>query len=185
MNLPFPIVISNELELCFKNCYKSILIQPSLRTLNQWQVYLFPKSGVFKSTILTFFIYFKNFPAQAPQVDFQTGVFHPHIDFSTSKCDVASIIGEWNSQIKVYTLLNRIYDTFVDLTPLINGQQQQFYNMEAAKLLKNGLEIYSKKALELLPKNDELIENKELNTPKRWNQMKEKLVLSLCSSENI
>lgn len=184
MNLPFSIVISNELDLCISNCYKSILVQPSLRTMKQWQVYLFPTTGIFKSVSITFFIYFEDFPNRPPQVHFQTGVFHPNVDVSSLKYDTNAVIGEWNSQMRVYTLLNSIYDSFIDFTPMINGQQQ-FYNNEAAKLLKSRFEIYSKKALEIFPKNNDLTENNELNTPKGWNKKKEKIMLSLCSSENI
>ena len=175
--LPLPKLIQLELESCYTNCYKNILIQPSIRNLKQWQVYLFPTSGVFKSFTLTFYISFDNYPRSPPLVTFQSGLIHPYIDPS-SKFDVKLLFNGWNPQIRVYSVLNSIYDSFIEV-PIPQGNCP---NMEAVKYLKQGTEAYSKKALDQLPKI-KIDDNRELNEPKKWNPFKEKLVISLYQTK--
>ncbi|OHT08872.1 Ubiquitin-conjugating enzyme family protein [Tritrichomonas foetus] len=175
MDFPIEKVIQLELSSCHSNCNKGIMIQPSLRNITQWQIYFFPASGVFKSCILTCFIYFDNFPNDVPQVVFQSGVVHPYVDHSTFRYDTSPFFTEWNLQTRVYSLLNSIYDSLVDI-PL---PTKICANQEAARFLKQGVSTYEKKALEELPRSEDPNNQNEINTPKRWNATKEKLMLSL------
>ena len=173
--LPIEKQLLLELESCHKNCNKGIIIQPSLKNLSQWQIYLFPASGTFKSCIITCFIYFENFPNSVPQIVFQSGVFHPLVDHSTFKYDTSRFCSEWSLQNRVYNLLNSVLDSFVD----IQVPSKSAANMEAVKYLNQGMEQYQKRALDELPAHQSPKGNSEIDTPKRWNAQKEKLVYAL------
>lgn len=181
MSLPLEKFLQLELSSCHRNCNKGIIIQPSLRNFSQWQVYIFPSEGVFKSCILTFFIYFNNFPSNVPEVIFQSGVFHPYVDHSTFRFDTSPFFTEWNVQTRVYLLLNSIYDSFIDI-PKPQGNSA---NLEAVRYLQKSLNAYEKRALEELPKHEEPNNQNEINTPKRWNAQKEKLMNSLFSQKKV
>lgn len=176
MNFPIEKLLQLELASCHRNCNKGIIIQPSLRNSSQWQIYIFPSSGVFKSCILTFFIYFNNFPAEVPEIIFQSGVVHPNVDHSSFKYDTTPFFTEWSLQTRVYTLLNSIYESFIDIPKPKNAA-----NPEAVRYLEKNLNVYEKKALEELPKHEDPNNQNEINTPKRWNVQKERLMKSLFS----
>ena len=163
-----------ELEACHRNCPKGIIIQPSLRSLAHWQVYLMPASGVFKSSILTFAIYLKDYPNSVPLIDFQSGVLHPLISYglSNSNFDVRALVPEWSMKVRVHTLLTAVYESFIEIP-------EQGVNSEAVKLLKQGMPAFTKRAMEMLPKQDPPGEARELNTPKKWNGQKESLSVSM------
>ena len=178
MNFPIEKFLQLELASCHRNCNKGIIIQPSLRNNNQWQIYIFPSSGVFKSCILTFFVYFNNFPTEVPEVLFQSGVVHPYVDHSSFRYDTSPFFTEWNLQTRVYSLLNSIYESFIDIPKPKDGAA----NPEAVRYLEKGLNVYEKRALEELPKHDDPNNQNEINTPKRWNAQKEKLMKSLFNN---
>lgn len=175
MNFPIEKFLQLELASCHRNCNKGVIIQPSLRNNSQWQVYIFPSTGIFKSCILTFFIYFNNFPSEVPEIVFQSGVFHPYVDHSTFRFDTTPFFTEWNLQTRVYSLLNSIYESFIDIPKPKEGAA----NLEAVRYLEKGLNVYEKRALEELPKHEEPNSQGEVNIPKRWNVQKENLMKSL------
>jgi ubiquitin-protein ligase len=176
--IAFDQLIQMELAACHRHCNKGIVIQPSLRDLAVWQVYLMPSAGPFRSTILAFAIYFRNYPNAVPQIDFQTGVFHPLISYASSgstNFDTQALFPEWSIQTRVHTLLTAVYQAFVEVpTP------GKCPNPEAAKLVKQDKEMYARKVRELLPGFDvSTIEQRELNTPKKWSTQRENLINSL------
>lgn len=173
MTIPIPKYLMLELSSCHKNCNKGIIIQPSLRNYSQWQIYFFPSSGVFKSCILTCLIEFRNYPQEVPIVIFQSGLFHPYVDHSTFRYDTTPFFKEWNLQNRISSLLNAIYDSFIDI-PL---PQMPCVNPEAAKLLRQDKNIYEKRALEELPAiEDPSQAQNAINKPKRWNDRNEELL---------
>jgi ubiquitin-protein ligase len=171
--VPVDQLLRLEISACHRNCPKTIIIQPSLRTFSQWQVYLMPTKGFFKSAILTFAIYFNNYPKAIPQVTFQTGVFHPLISHNSSSpnFDLAALVPDWNVQIRVFTILNAIYEAFIDI-PV----PPRPANPEAAALLRSDREAYARKVLELLPRRDGYTGNDELDKPVSWTQGKEQML---------
>jgi ubiquitin-protein ligase len=176
----FDQLIQTELAACHRHCNKGIVIQPSLRSLTTWQVYLMPSAGPFRSAILAFAIYFKNYPNAVPQIDFQTGVFHPLINYSSSSdtnFDAQALFPEWSAQTRVYSLFNAIYEAFVNPpTPA------RCANPDAAKLLKQDKEQYGRRAREALPAFDPAtVEQRELNSPKKWTAQRESLVAVLAA----
>jgi ubiquitin-protein ligase len=161
-----------ELSACHRNCPKAIIIQPSLRTFSHWQVYLMPTKGFFKTAILTFAINFTNFPKAIPQVTFQTGVFHPLINYATTASfDLPSLIPDWSVQTHVFTVLTAIYEAFLDI-PI----PARPANPEAAALLTKDREGYAKRALEMLAPRDGYLGNDEHDKPHSWNQAKEQML---------
>ena len=165
------ILIQLELIAAQKNCLKGIIIQPSLSSQFQWQVFLMPQSGVFKRNILTFLVDFDKFPQKVPHVIFQSGLFHPLIDPTNSLFDTSDFAIEWNQKNHVYSLLNYIYESFVKI-PILD--RKNIPNAEAAKLLKEDLGKYTMKAISnLITPNPS--EQTQINEPKFWNSSKEKL----------
>jgi ubiquitin-protein ligase len=139
-----------------------------------------PQSGVFRAAIMAFAVYFNDYPHSAPQVDFQTGVFHPLISYTasaTTNFDVQALVPEWSLQTRVYSLLNAIYDAFVDVPTA-----QKCLNPEAARLLKQDKDAFARRAREGLPHcNATVVEQKELNTPKKWGSHRESIATALAT----
>lgn len=174
MNVPLDKILQYELQACHKNCPNTIIIQPSLKTLSQWQVYIHLTSGVFKSCTITFVLFMERIPKEAPYVVFQSNVFHPLIEQGSSKFEVSTICPEWNNESRIYNLLNSIYDSFISIPVVQSGYNP---NPEASKLYQQDLKLYSKKALEMLQKPESPNDQTELNSPKRWNQVRENAIL--------
>ena len=101
------VLIRLELVAAQKNCLKGIIIQPSLSSQLQWQVFLMPQSGVFKNNILTFLVNLDKCPRKVPRIIFQSGLFHPLIDPTSSIFDTSDFASEWNIKIHIYSFTER------------------------------------------------------------------------------
>lgn len=163
-------VLRVELDGCVRNCPKGVIVQPSVRKSTQWHVYLMPERGVFRCATITCAIYFDRFPDTAPQIDFQSGVFHPLVNPRSSTFDIDAIFPTWTSRTRVHTLLTAIYDAFIDI-PL----PEKAANPEAVQHIRHDRNIFANKAIGMLQKPDSPMAARELNTPERWNPQKEEL----------
>ena len=171
-------LILQDFKACTQHLRKGILVQPSVTNIFQWEVILMPSSGFFKDQILTCLVIFDNFPAQVPRVVFQSGILHPLIYPQNHVFDTSEMFKEWNVTNRVYTLLNYIYDSFLDIS-VPGGKEVP--NQEAAALLRKGNEYFMRKAMESLPEPPHPTERSELNIPPRWNQQKERVARILAT----
>jgi ubiquitin-protein ligase len=178
--LAFDQLIQLEFAACHRHCHKGIVIQPSLRSLATWHVYLMPHSGIYRAAIMAFAIYFNNYPHSAPQIDFQTGVLHPLISSAGSGAptfDAQALVPEWSLQTRVYALLNAVYDAFVDVpAPL------KCANPDAARLIRQDRDAFARRARDALPQCDAtVVEQKELNTPRKWGAHRESIAAAIAA----
>lgn len=165
-------MISKEFQACTRHLRKGIIVQPSVTSVFRWQVTLMPRKGFFQDRILTCLLLFDNFPASVPKVVFQSETFHPMIDPYTNQFDCSKAFSEWNVSIRVYTLINYVFDSFVDVTV---PENHSVPNQEAAKLLRQGGDAFRRKALKLLHEPLDPTEKNELNVPRHWSAQKERI----------
>ena len=168
-----------EFKACTQRLRKGILVQPYIANIFQWQVTMMPQSGFFQDRILTCVILFKNFPVSVPKVIFQPGTMHPMIDPSTNQFDCSEMFSEWNVSVRVYTLINFIYDSFLEISIPSNLSVP---DLESASLLKQGGNSFQKKALKSLHSPPDPAEKSELNIPKRWGNQKERIAHVLVAN---
>jgi ubiquitin-protein ligase len=164
-------LIVQEFKVCTQKLRKGILVQPSVATILQWQLTLMPSNGVFKDQILTAWVSFENFPASVPKVRFQDGVIHPLVDPSSKRFRTNELFPEWNVTIRVYTLLNAVFDAFVDVSARVKVAADQ----EAVNLIKQGSDVFAQRALRNLQAPPDPAERNEMNAPKRWGNQKERI----------
>ena len=165
-------LILQDFKACTQHLRKGILVQPSVSNIFHWQVTLLPYSGFFKDQILTCVVLFESFPAEVPKVVFQPGILHPLIYPNNHVFDTSEMFKDWNVTNRVYTLINYIYDSFLDIS--VPGNKE-VPNPEAANLLRKGNDVFMRKALEMLPNPPAPNEKSEQNMPLRWNLQKERV----------
>ncbi|OHS96475.1 Ubiquitin-conjugating enzyme family protein [Tritrichomonas foetus] len=165
-------LIIQEFRACTQRLRKGILVQPSITNINQWQVNFMPHEGFFKDQILTCMIVFENFPSAVPKVIFQPETLHPMIDPATNQFDCREMFSEWSVSMRVYNLINFVYDSFLDISIPVN---QAVPDQEAAYLLKQGGPTFQSKATKILHAPPDPAERSELNVPKRWGNQKERV----------
>ena len=165
-------MIIKEFHACTRHLRKGIIVQPSITNIFHWQITLMPQKGPFQDRILTCIIIFDNFPVSVPKVVFQADTFHPMIDPYTNHFDCSEMFSEWNVSIRVYTLINFVFDSFVDILVPANSVVP---NQEASKLLKQGGDAFRRKALKMLHEPLDPTEKNELNVPKQWSTQKERI----------
>lgn len=156
-----------EYQACLEQLPKEIVIQPSLKTIYQWQVYMTPSAGFYNGKILTFNIHLEKHPKQIPDVVFQSGIVHPLIEPHSTAFASNLLITEWNRYSRVYELLQAIYNAFVEIP-----QIKQAPNPDAYKILQSP---DAKNTILSTLKTPPPGENSEHNIPKKWNVQKEKL----------
>jgi ubiquitin-protein ligase len=165
-------LIIQEFKACTQRLRKGILVQPSVSNIFQWQVTLMPHSGVFTHQILTCWILFENFPASIPRIRFQEGIIHPLIDPNTNRFNPSEMFSDWNFSNRVYTLLNFVYDSFIDISvPAVGGMPDP----DAAALIRQSTEAFQQRALRSMPVPPDPAERNEFNVPKRWGKQKERV----------
>ncbi|EAY22672.1 Ubiquitin-conjugating enzyme family protein [Trichomonas vaginalis G3] len=172
-------LLLQDFRACLQQVRKGVLVQPSVANTFQWQVTMMPNNGIYKDQILTYLIIFDNFPASVPKIVFQPGIVHPLIYPQTRVFDTSEMFKEWNVSVRVYTLINYIYDSFIEI--LIPGNRE-VPNPEAASKMRRGGDAYAKKLIEQLPPPPSPTELSELNVPKNWNKQKERIAHILSSS---
>jgi ubiquitin-protein ligase len=165
-------LIVQEFKACTQKLRKGILVQPSVSTILQWQVTLMPTAGPFTDQILTAWVTFENFPASVPRITFQPGVIHPLIDPSSARFRTSEMFPEWNVAIRVHSLLNAVFDSFVDPSP---GRPKAAADPDAAALLRQGADVFAQRALRSLPAPPDPAERNEMNVPRRWGNQKERV----------
>lgn len=166
-------IILHDFKACTEHVRKGVLVQPVIADISQWQVTFMPKTGLFKDLILTCFIQFDNYPAAVPKVIFQQGIIHPLVDPITNRFDASEMFTEWNVSIRAYTLINYVFDSFLDIT--IPSNPSTVPNPEAVQLLKKGNDVFMKAFLKNMPLPPDPSERNEINTPKRWGNQKERV----------
>jgi ubiquitin-protein ligase len=164
-------LIIQEFKACTQRLRKGILVQPSISNIFQWQVTLMPHAGPFTHHILTCWILFENFPASIPKIQFQEGIIHPLIAPSTSRFNPSEMFSDWNFSNRVYTLLNFVYDSFVDISIPAGALPDQ----EAAALIRQSPEAFQIRALRALPQPPDPADRNDFNVPKRWGKQKERV----------
>lgn len=167
-------LIIQEFNACTQRLRKGILVQPSVTNIFQWQINLMPSDGIYKDQILTCLILFDNFPAAVPKIIFQPGTIHPLIDPETHQFDSSEMFFEWNISNRVYTLINFVFDSFVNISIPTNGTVP---DQNAANILKKqgGYQMFQKVAISQLQPAPDPTERSELNVPKRWGNQKERI----------
>lgn len=167
-------LIIQEFKACTQRLRKGILVQPSVTNIFQWQVNFMPTEGIFKDQILTCSIIFDNFPASVPKVIFQQGTIHPMIDPNTFQFDCSEMFSEWSVSNRVYTLINFVFDSFINI---IIPSSSSVPDKDAANMFKqpDGYNIFQKRAISQLRPPPDPTEKSELNVPKRWNSHKERV----------
>ena len=158
-----------EFNSCVEQLPKDIIIQPSLRTFKQWQVFMTPTNGPYSGKTLSFNIHFTKYPQQVPTVIFQSNVVHPLIDPNSSTFKTTALLSEWTKDTRVHELISLIYNSFLEIP------KNDPVNPDAEILLKGTArdQILSQIAM------PDPSENKEHNTPKKWTQQKELLCKAL------
>jgi ubiquitin-protein ligase len=148
-------------------------VQPSVTNIFQWQVTMFPHAGPFRDRILTFAIVFDNFPAALPKIIFQEGILHPLIDPSTNRFYAGNRFPEWNVGIRVFSLINHVYDCFMEINV---AENKSYPDNEIANLVRQGGDAsFQMRALAALPDPPDPGEISEVNVPKRWGTQKERI----------
>jgi ubiquitin-protein ligase len=116
---------------------------------------------------------FDNFPAAVPKVIFQEGIIHPLIDPETNRFYAGDAFGEWNVSVRVWSLINYVYDCFVEISVVPN---RSYPDNEAASLIRQGGDVaFQQKALTSLRSPPDPGDLTELNVPKRWGTQKERV----------
>jgi ubiquitin-protein ligase len=160
-----------EYNACVEQLPKDIIIQPSLRTFKQWQVFISPTNGPYSGKTLAFNIHFVKYPQQVPTVIFQSNVVHPLIDASSSQYKTTALIKEWTKDSRVHDLILMIFNSFLEIPT-----NKEPVNPDADLLLK-GQTTLSQILMQIgVP---DPAENREHNTPKKWTQQKELLCKAL------
>ena len=164
-------LLTLEFNSCVEQLPKEIIIEPSLRTFKQWQVFMALSAGPYAGKIITFNIHFDKYPQQVPDVIFQSGVVHPLIDSNSTNFRTNLLVNDWNRYTRVHDLISQIHQSFLEIPSIKNAP-----NPEAESLLKD------KAALNQILSQIVTIdtnENQEHNTPKKWTTQKEKLCKAL------
>ena len=84
---------------------------------------------------------------------------------------------DWSIDNHVYTLLNFVFDSFVNITI---PNRVSVPNTEAALLLRKSKDAFRKKALKMLPDPPSPLELSEQNAPKMWTPQKERVAKILA-----
>ena len=169
-------LIAQEFKACIGHLREGILAQPSVSSISQWIITLMPQSGIFQDQILTCRISFENFPASVPRIVFQQGTLHPMI-CPDGHFDCSEMFTDWSIDNHVYTLLNFVFDSFVNITI---PNRVSVPNTEAALLLRKSKDAFRKKALKMLPDPPSPLELSEQNAPKMWTPQKERVAKILA-----
>ena len=172
-------MIIQEFKACTQRLRKGVLVQPYIANIFQWQVTMMPHTGYFQDRILTCVVLFKNFPVAVPKVIFQPGTMHPLIDPTTNQFDCSEMFSEWNVSLRVYTLINFIFDSFLEISIPSNLSVP---DLESASLIKQGGNAFQNKALKSLCQPPDPSEKSELNIPKRWGNQKERIAHVLVAN---
>ena len=158
------------------NLSKGIIIQPSVQDVFLWQIVFMPPTGFYQDLILTGVVEFLNYPATAPRVRFVQGLIHPCID-SDGIFDCGDQFRSWDASSSVCTLLNYIFESFVNTQ--IPTNPSQIKNSDAANLIKRYPELYYREVVSRLKDPPDL--SKRINMPKDWNEPKESIAQILLS----
>ena len=169
-------LLNNEYKECLNNLKPEIIILPSSKKINIWKIIFLPLQGIFSDQIISCYILFEEFPLKIPKILFNFGLFHPLIDPETFKFDPSIKFKEWNINIKVFSLINFIYDSLIDIPFSSNFD---FPNKEANYLKFKDMELFKKKALLSI---NEQKEDKDFDIPNHWDEYKEKITLILNNS---
>ncbi|EAX91861.1 Ubiquitin-conjugating enzyme family protein [Trichomonas vaginalis G3] len=156
-----------EFQACVEQLPKEIVVQPSIRTMRQWQVCMTPNNGFYNGKIIIYNIYLENYPNNIPDVIFQSGIVHPLINPHSTNFASQLLINEWNRYTRIYELIQAIYNSFVEIPQL-----KQVPNPEAYNILKSP---DAKNTILGQLKTPSAAENHEHNEPKKWTPQKEKL----------
>lgn len=158
-----------EFNSCLEQLPKEIIIQPSLRTFKQWQVFMTLTNGPYSGKTLSFNIHFEKYPHQVPTVIFQSNVVHPLIEQNSSIFKTTSLISEWTKDTRVHELISLIYNSFLDISKIdpVNPGAELLLKGPTREQILSGIAIPDPE------------ENKEHNTPKKWTQQKELLCKAL------
>ena len=163
-----------EHKACVEQLPKEIVVQPSLRTFKEWQVFMFLPSGPYSGKIISFSIHFEKYPQQIPDVIFQSGFVHPLIDPNSNSFKSQILFGDWNRYSRVHDLISQIYHSFLEIPTV-----KQPVNPSAETLLNNkSMFAQVLKQITTIDPN----ESEEQNTPKKWTSQKEKLCKALYPS---
>ena len=165
--------LKKEYESSISQLREGIMITPSAKSSLLWQGFLFPDAGPFKGRILPFYVMFEGFPNSVPQIIFPTYVFHPYVDMGSGRYDTSEMYTKWNTNCRVYTLINYVYDSFIEISVPTNGT---IFNPDAARLLKQSQSLFQRKAVESLPQSIQLKDFRDINYPDKWTIQKERLL---------
>lgn len=167
-------LLIQDFKACIKNLKSGIIVQPYISDVYKWNVTMLPTTGVYRELVIQFDIHFENFPGSVPKIIFLNSVVHPLINPSNKQFDCSDSFTEWNTKMRVYELINYIYDSFVEFNTKSN---RRYPDQKACNLYNSNQEEYRSLLVEHAKISELNTDN--LHKPREWSPEEEKMALAL------
>lgn len=160
-------IILAEYKMVMSENIKSIYVIPSKENSFVWFGVIFVRSGLYEDGVFRFNVVLPDsFPdGEHPKVIFQSEVFHPVINASSSELNLLKGFPVWiKGEQHIWQVIKYISWVFYN----VEASVAHAVNTEAADLYKENLEAFADKAKESVKKSQEELYNPPPNNDKHY-----------------